>query len=383
MNEGSDFRAESYSRSTIRIVMKYHIYVLSVLVLIFAGCCNKKTHVKDEKASSEKALPIANLIDPAEGKVFRFGDSVQIKLRIDKDSLPCIDSAAVFTGSNDRQAFYTDYENMHWRSGKAGVGKNIVKVCLFIKGRKETHSVNLTLLSDIVPAVYNYRIIQQYPHDEDAFTQGLFYDNGMLYESTGLEGKSSLRIVTIKTGIPVRRIDLEKQFFAEGIALFRDQIYQITYKSQVGFIYDKETLSLIRRFDYPIKEGWGLTAGRNQLIMSDGSAQLYFIEPEYFTQINQIEVYDNKGMVPYLNELEYVNDKILANIWFKSIIVVIDPETGRVTGHIDLGKLIPEEFKENSDRVLNGIACNPDNGHIYVTGKNWPVLYELEIFPPL
>jgi glutamine cyclotransferase len=363
--------------------MKVYGCFFSIVILVFAGCCNKKTHIKDAPALPVPSASIAKLIAPKEGETFRWGDSIRIRLRISQDSLALVDSAVVFSRLKDRQVLYADFENLRWKSDKARVGKNILKINLYKKGQKETHTVTLTLLSDILPMVYHYRVVQRYPHDQNAWTQGLFYDKGVLYESTGLEGKSSLRVVSLKTGVPIRWIDLEKQFFAEGIALFRDQLFQITWKSQVGFIYDKETLGLIRRFDYPIKEGWGLTSGRNQLIMSDGSAQLYFLEPEYFTQIDQVEVFDNKGMVPYLNELEYINDKVLANIWYKSTIIVIDPETGKVTGQIDLENLIPAELKEDANKVMNGIAFNPENGHLYITGKDWPVLYELEISPSL
>jgi glutamine cyclotransferase len=282
-----------------------------------------------------------------------------------------------------RQVCVKGFEKIYWKSGNARVGKNTLKINVFRKGQKEIHAVNIILLSDRVPVDYHYRVIQQFPHDEEAWTQGLVYENGVMYESTGLEGKSTLRIVDLKSGIPTRQIKLEDQLFAEGIAIFRDQIFQVTWTSQVGFIYDKNTLELIRKFNYPIKQGWGLTTSENRLIMSDGSAQLYFLEPEYFTQLDQIEVFDNKGMVNNLNELEYIHGKILANVWYKSFIVIIDPDNGKITGQINLEELIPPSCKKDSNKVLNGIAYNSQNGHIYVTGKYWPVLYELEITPKL
>ena len=363
--------------------MKYHVYLFFFLILLFAACCNNKTRINNAPAIPGTSVSIANLMAPREGETFRCGNSIRVRLRINPDSLMYIDSMAIFSGPKDRQTYFSAFENLRWKSDKARVGKNILKINLYKKGQRETHTVTLTLLSDVVPATYQYRIVQQYPHDEDAFTEGLFYDNGVLYESTGPEGRSSLRVVTLQTGIPYKHIDLESQFFGEGIALFRNQVFQLTYKTQVGFIYDKETLTLIRRFDYPIKEGWGLTSDKSRLIMSDGSAHLYFLEPEYFTQVDQIEVFDNKGMVTYLNELEYINGKVLANIWFKNIIVIIDPESGKITGQINLEKLIPKEAIEDSNKVMNGIAYNPSNGHIYVTGKYWSVLYELKIAPSL
>jgi glutamine cyclotransferase len=192
-----------------------------------------------------------------------------------------------------------------------------------------------------------------------------------------------VRIVDLETGKPEKIIHMAPQYFGEGIALFKDQIYQITYRSQVGFVYDKNTLSQIRSFDYQFSEGWGLTANNNYLIMTDGSAQLFYLEPEFFTQVDRIEVFDNKERMDSLNEIEYVNGKILANVYGESFILVIDPQNGKVTGKIELEALMPAGSKGDYNKVLNGIAYNPTNGHLYVTGKNWPVLYELELKPSL
>ncbi len=363
--------------------MKYQIFFLFAFILLIASCCNKTTRMNDTTVHYGHETPVATLVLPRDGETYKCGDSIRFKFRINPDSLGLIDSAVISNSNNIQNKFYSDFDRMAWNSSNARVGKNILKVTFYKKGRKENHAISVILLSDIVPFEYKYKIINKYPHDKQAFTQGLLYDNGVLYESTGLEGQSTLRIVNIQTGVPLLKINLENQIFAEGIALFNDQIYQLTYKSQIGFIYDKNNLQLIRRFDYPIKEGWGLTSDGNHLIMSDGSARLYFIEPLYFSQVDQIEVFDNKGMVTYLNELEHINSKVLANIWYKEIIVVIDPKTGKVTGRINLEKLIPAEIKQDPNKVLNGIAWNETTKHIFITGKNWPVLYELEIIPPL
>jgi glutamine cyclotransferase len=241
----------------------------------------------------------------------------------------------------------------------------------------------MVILSDIVPQTYSYRIINKYPHDNQAYTQGLVYDNGVLFESTGLEGKSSVRIVNIKSGKPEKMVNLSSQYFAEGIALFNDKIYQITYRSQVGFVYDKKTLNQIRSFDYQILEGWGLSTDGKFLIMTDGSSQLFFIEPEYFTQVDKVQVFDNKGMIDSLNEIEYINGKLLSNVYGKTFIVIIDPLSGKVIGKLECKDLMPEGSLNDYGKVLNGIAYNPVSGHLYITGKNWPVLYEIELTPAL
>jgi glutamine cyclotransferase len=241
----------------------------------------------------------------------------------------------------------------------------------------------MVIFSDIIPRQYEYRVAGKFPHDNEAYTQGLVYDNGFLYESTGIKGKSSVRIVNIRTGKPEKLVPLPAKYFGEGIALFNDQVYQVTYQDQVGFVYDKKTLGQIRSFDYQIREGWGLATDGENLIMSDGSSNLFFIEPEYFTQVNQINVFDNKGMIDSLNEIEFINGKILANVYGKTYIVIIDPATGKVLGKVDFAKLLPKGYENDYGRVLNGIAYNPATGHLYITGKNWPVLYEIELLPSI
>jgi len=211
------------------------------------------------------------------------------------------------------------------------------------------------------------------------------FHNGYLYESTGgYDGSSSLRIVDILSGKPEKIISMkDPDIFAEGITPYHDLIFQVTYKSKIGFVYQLNDLEMIRSFDYQISEGWGLTSDTKNLIMSDGSQYLYIFEPEFFTQTDQMEVFDNKGMVKSLNEMEYVNGKILANIYGETYIVVIDMATGRVTGRLDLDNLMPDGFRGDMAKVLNGIAYNPENEHLYITGKHWPVLYEIIVDPSL
>jgi glutamine cyclotransferase len=272
----------------------------------------------------------------------------------------------------------------YWYSGKNKVGQTTLKIQVFYNDSlEESHAASIIILSDLLPQKYSYHVISQYPHDADAYTQGLIYDNGRFFESTGLEEKSSVRIVNIKTGKPDKLMPLANVFFGEGIALFKDKLYQVTWKNQVGFVYDKNTLEPIRSFDYQFKEGWGLTTDNQYFIMSDGSSQLYIIDPEFFTQVDKIDVFDNKGMIPSLNELEFVNGKILANVYGESYIAIIDPVSGKVLGKLDLKALMPEGSAGDFNQVLNGIAYNSQTGHLYVTGKHWSSLYEIKISPAL
>lgn len=223
---------------------------------------------------------------------------------------------------------------------------------------------------------YTYTVVNVYPHDKDAFTQGLVYENGFLYEGTGLYGKSTLRRVELETGTVLQLYALSNQFFGEGITIFNDEIIQLTWQSRVGFVYDKHSFDQIREFSYPT-QGWGITHDGNRLIMSDGTANLYFLNPETFERTGQIEVHDTEP-VTRLNELEYINGEIYANIWTEERIAVINPQNGQVRAWIDLSGLY---VSQNRDDVLNGIAYDPEADRLFVTGKNWPQLYQIELVP--
>jgi glutamine cyclotransferase len=231
------------------------------------------------------------------------------------------------------------------------------------------------------PPVYSYRVIRSYPHDRQAFTQGLVYEAGELYEGTGLRGQSSLRRVDLATGLVSQQHALPKQYFGEGITIFGDRIIQLTWQSQVGFVYDRATFQLVQQFSYPT-EGWGITHDGNRLIMSDGTANLYFLEPETFTRIDHIEVYDDQGPVVRLNELEYVRGDIYANVWQTDRIARIELLTGRVVAWIDLTGLLSAADRQSHVDVLNGIAYDAENDRLFVTGKWWPKLFEIQIVAP-
>jgi glutamine cyclotransferase len=227
-------------------------------------------------------------------------------------------------------------------------------------------------------AVYAYKIVHTYPHDPQAFTQGLALDHGTLYESTGLLGRSSLRKVDLKTGSVLEIRRLPAQLFGEGMTVFRDRLVQLTWRSGVGLVYEKKSLRLLEEFTYP-GEGWGLTQDGKRLIMSDGTATLRFLDPETYKEIGKIAVFDGNSPVRGLNELEYVHGEVYANVWLTSRIARIDPTSGRVVAWIDLDALARENASFNPDAVLNGIAYDPRSKHLFVTGKLWPNLYEIKL----
>jgi glutamine cyclotransferase len=242
------------------------------------------------------------------------------------------------------------------------------------------NNVDLTQPPDTIPPVsyYTYKIINTYPHQKDAFTQGLVYENGTLYEGTGLYGKSSLRKNDLSTGQVLQIYELPAQYFGEGITLYKDTVIQLTWKSNRGFIYDKQDFNLLSEFSYPT-EGWGLTHDARHLIMSDGTSSLYRLDFATLETIESVQVKDNGVPVDLINELEYVNGRVFANIWQTNNIAIINPEDGQVTGWIDLSGLLQTQDFSGPVDVLNGIAYDTRADRLFVTGKLWPFLFEIKL----
>jgi glutamine cyclotransferase len=229
------------------------------------------------------------------------------------------------------------------------------------------------------PQADTFKIIHTYPHDANAFTQGLIYEDGRLYESTGLNGKSSVRIVDLPSGRVLKQYNLAEKYFGEGLTNWGDQLIQLTWQAQLGFVYDRSTLAWKRSFSYK-GEGWGLTHDDQQLILSDGTPVLRFLDPQSFAEKKKLTVTDEKGQpVANLNELEYIHGEVYANIWQTDQIVRISPKTGKILGRIDLTGLIDKSELASSDAVLNGIAYDAKADRLFVTGKLWPKLFEIKV----
>jgi len=229
------------------------------------------------------------------------------------------------------------------------------------------------------PVWYDYEVVNSFPHDRRAFTQGLLYDAGYLYESTGLYGQSELRQVELATGRVLRLRRLAADQFGEGLTIWGDQLIQLTWRNQTGFVYDRRTFRRLTTFSYP-GEGWGLTHDGHRLIMSDGTADLRFLDPGTFTEVGRTTVTEQGAPVEHLNELVMVNGRLFANVWQTDQIAIIDLDSGRVTGRIDLQDLLSPAEREGAD-VLNGIAWDAEQERLFVTGKFWPRLFEIRIHP--
>lgn len=223
-------------------------------------------------------------------------------------------------------------------------------------------------------------MIDVLPHDPSAYTQGLVYQDGIFFEGTGLHGQSTLRKVDPATGEVLQGVRLPEQYFGEGTAVLGDKLYQLTWQENTGFIYDKDTFDLMDAWTYPT-EGWGLTTDGQWLIMSDGTDTLYFLDPATLEVQRTVPVFDHQGPVLRLNELEWVEGEVWANVWQTDLIARIDPDSGQVTGWVDLSGLLPEEDRTQPVDVLNGIAYDAATGRLFVTGKWWPKLFEIEVVP--
>ena len=234
----------------------------------------------------------------------------------------------------------------------------------------------------IKPKQFSYVIVHSYPHDPMAFTQGLAWDQGIVYEGTGKRGRSSLRRVDLQTGRVEQEIDYEKDIFAEGITVFHNKIYQLTWKNKTVFVYDKHDFAIIKSWRFP-REGWGITHDNRNLIVSDGTSTLYFLDPETLSERRRIAVHDNSGRVKYLNELEYVKGSVYANVWKSNRIAIINPDNGVVEGWVDLSRLREQLICDKPPNVLNGIMYDPEGNRLFVTGKLWPTLFEIRLVPGL
>ena len=224
---------------------------------------------------------------------------------------------------------------------------------------------------------YRLEVVREYPHDTQSYTQGLFFDGGTFYESTGQYGESTFRTVDLATGKALRKLDFGQKYFVEGSVMLGGELFILTWTNKVAFIYDAATLAYKQTMSYP-REGWGLTTDGRQLIASDGSSRLYFMDNRFKVE-RTLTVKLNGRAVNMLNELEYIDGKIWANVYLSDLILIINPKNGEVEATVDCTNLLPRQLRDSRTDVLNGIACDPATGKIYLTGKYWPKLYEIRL----
>ncbi len=341
--------------------MKLHITLIAAIIFLITNCNNsEKKYFSTELLSSAKIALNGNVSFKVTSEKKQI-DSLQIAIDTFSISLP------------------HNTENVYnFTLPVSTMGAKTMHISLFSGSHSEKYSHTLTVVSDFEPKIAEWRKINEFPRDDNFYTQGLEFVGNILFESAGEYGKSRLRKTDFKTGKTLDELPLDTQYFGEGLTVLNNRIYQLTWREQMGFIYDLESFRQIGSFSYST-EGWGLTNDGKNLIMSDGSEFLYILNPETFTVTNRIAVYDNTGAIQLLNELEYVEGIIFANIYTTDFIVAIDANTGKVLARFNFKNLLAPQYRTSTTDVLNGIAFNKERGTFFITGKNWLRMFEISL----
>lgn len=352
-------------------------YLIKIVLLLFVvsitfQCCTSKNQRSRRPVSAVSLSP--------EARNYRLGQSVDIRISTNTHGGE-LEQVDVFLNSDllvssDATDIIFHVEELNQ------LGENIIRVVSRKKdGLENTRQVNFNVLSHRIPVVYEFEVVREYPHNVNHFTQGLEMHNNHLYEGTGEYGKSAIYKSEYRTGNILMERKLPDTYFGEGITILNNQLYQLTYKNQVGFVYNLSDFALVDSFRFASKEGWGLTNDGRHLIMSDGTSTLTWINPADYQTVKKIQVADHQRPWLYINELEYVNGSIWANVWTTNQIVRIDAETGEILGIIDLEGIlsIMHQNQHQPIDVLNGIAFNQSNSTFLITGKLWPKIFEITI----
>jgi len=357
------------------------ITIITIASIIFIPSC--KSDEKDDRANNttihkdiikkDKNPLTLNIIEQNKKSVV--GDIISIS--ISESEISGKDTVILLINDEEVTKLSSTKLIYDWNTKNSKVGRNIIEIDL---NKDNTHfrkTKNVILLSDIVPEEYTYKVKNVFKHDVSAYTQGLFYKDGFLYEATGLKGQSTIRKVKLETGEVIHGFAIPKDVFGEGIVLFDNKIIQISWQAGRGFVYDFETFKVINEFSYN-GEGWGICTDGEKLFMTNGSAEIRILETQSYSPIKTLQAYDNEGAVIYLNELEFIDGFIYANIYQYEKIAKIDPATGKVLAYIDLTGILPMNDYTTQTDVLNGIAYDKATNRIFVTGKKWPKLFEVK-----
>ncbi|WP_207422034.1 glutaminyl-peptide cyclotransferase [Desertivirga brevis] len=340
-----------------------NIYIAFLCAVILTAC-------------SKKENKSVYFLSPEEGSNVSLGKTITLKLDIKEGAFDSIQYFVDTTSAGTKK----DTTAASFATGNSTLGTHLITAKVFKGGTAEEITTNIVLLPATAPAKYSYTVVNTFPHDTASFTEGLEYIDGKIFESDGEYGQSSIRTADLKTGKVINKVDLDPKFFGEGLTVIGDKVIQITYREGVGFIYDKNTLQKVGEFPYQAgREGWGLAFDGKQILNTDGTNNIYFLNKDTYQKEKTIEVYDNKGGVNNLNELEFIDGMIYANVWTTNRIVIINPANGAVEGELDMSNLYPEADDINPDAVLNGIAWDAKGRRLFVTGKKWDKLFEIKI----
>jgi glutaminyl-peptide cyclotransferase len=349
--------------------LKLFIIFIFLSILISSFSCSNKPN--------RSRKPVVQIGIESGQKKITFGDDIRlniaVKLKDGELKLTKIFVDSVLLTSSEKSEFtftLNKFENLGIHTIKAQSVKT--------DGTEGVYFKTFEVLSDVVPENYGYEIVQAYSHNETSFTEGLEINNGFIYESTGENGKSMLYKINLKTGKIIQSVKLADKYFGEGITILNDKIFQLTYKTKIGFVYQLENMALIDSFYFESAEGWGMTNDKQNLIMSDGTNIITYLDPVSLKTVKKIQVYDNQNATVYINELEYSEGFIYANLWTTNLIVKIDPKTGKVLSKIDLDGILTMTNPDTPVDELNGIAIDPLTKKMYVTGKFYPKLFEIK-----
>lgn len=338
--------------------------------LLFVISCKEKS-----------SAPAFSFKLPEQGQSFGLGEQVKIELDVPEGAKI---TSATYLLDGKEVGVKNTAEAIAVNTAGLSLGYKLITAIVDDGTAKDTLTINIELKSAVKPELYSYQLLNTMPHDTSAYTQGLEYHNGRFLESTGENGHSTLRWVDVKSGKVLEQIKLDDKYFGEGATLVGDKVVMLTYKANSGLVYDAKTFKELGTFAYSTsREGWGLCFDGKQIIMSDGSNKLYFMNKDTYRDERIIEVYDNNGPMESLNELEYIDGKIYANVYTKNIVVVIDPKSGIIEKQIDFSGLLPADYFKDEDaranNVLNGIAWDNAGKRLFVTGKKWPKMFEVKL----
>ena len=370
--------------------MKIQFLIIFLGLALLSSCNSNGADKSIAKTSNKPEVTVIEFIrslklkQPQRGKLYTKGDTIEISVKKRNNSKEIDSLQLIIDGKLSQTIFSKPWDFSHI-SNEKNMGKHNFQILAYHEdGKRGNISSYYNIKSNITPKNLTYSIVNTFPHNKKSYTQGLFFHDGYLYEGTGQYGESTLLKVDIKTGKSIYDRKLEANYFGEGITYYKGNIIELTWRSEKAFVIDAENFSQKDFFRPPTAngQGWGITTMNKQLVISDGTNKLTFIDPKNYSKTGEVEVYDNKGKITNLNELEYINGKIYANVWLTDKIVVINPTTGQVESNLNLENILSpaEKLKlRKGDDVLNGIAYDSINNRLFVTGKRWSKLLEIKI----
>lgn len=350
-------------------------YMLRIIIIVgltfIMSCGNGGKQSDSQTEESPRIKKFSKIVSPKINATYHLGETIPFEI----DSEKKIDSVKL--EYNNRTQAYTS-KTFNWESARAMTGNQRIRLTVYSEGNSETHFAKVKLLSDKTPEAYSYERLGVLPHDKEAYTQGLFFIGDTLIESTGLKGHSKLSKLNLISAHAYASVSIDNEYFGEGSTIWNNRIVMLTWTSGTGFVFDRN-LKETETFSYT-HQGWGITTYGDTLLISDGTEVIHKVDPRDFSEFGKLQVYDDKDKIIDLNELEMIDGLLYANVYQQDIIVAIDPATGSVLRKIDMSGLA-DGFNQDEIDVLNGIAYHPSTHQIYVTGKLWPQLFQVNFVP--